>query len=467
MGDGNMTAATKNSMQTTPLVAPALSVSELTRKIKRLLDGQIGAVTVEGETSNVKRVSSGHIYFSLKDANSQLPCAWFLNQQRPGSIELKDGLQLRIDGDITVYETRGYYQLVVRRIAPAGLGALQQQFEALKAQLQKEGLFDSSRKKPLPFLPRCIGLVTSPTGAVIRDMLTIFKRRFPNLHFLLAPARVQGEGAAAEIAAALDLLNEQGQADLIILARGGGSIEDLWAFNEEIVARAIARSSRPVISAVGHETDFTISDFVADLRAPTPSAAAELACPARDELLQRIDDQHRSLQQALRRELTQRQHRLQTAAAHPVFREPRRVVQTHREQLVRHAGSLSRGLRAFLRDRRHDLALSAQSLAHTVRAATKPPGAELPLLQQRMNHALKMLIAAQRQRLGAHVATLGAMSPFAVLQRGYSLTTTDDGQIVTRASTLKPGQTLRTRFSQGQILSDVTHIDDSEETRKP
>jgi exodeoxyribonuclease VII large subunit len=245
-------------------------VTELTRRIKAVLEDEVGTVWVEGEVSNAKLMTNGHLYFTLKDETSQLTAAFFRFQQSGARVEVKDGAKLRALGRITVYEPRGQYQLIVQKLEAAGQGSLQEAFEKLKGKLNQEGLFDSARKRPLPRLPRHIGIVTSPTGAAIRDMLQILGRRFPNLHIVVAPVRVQGEGAAEEIAAALDLLNQRADLDVLIVGRGGGSLEDLWAFNEEAVARALARSRLPVISAVGHEIDFTISDFVADVRAPHP-----------------------------------------------------------------------------------------------------------------------------------------------------------------------------------------------------
>jgi exodeoxyribonuclease VII large subunit len=252
-------------------------VSELTRALKALIESSIGSVWIEGEISNLRRPPSGHLYFTVKDATAQISAVLFKGNQRGLTFIPRDGLLVRVQGDVTVYEHGGNYQVIVRQMRESGAGALQARFEALKARLQAEGLFDPSRKKPLPLLPRRVGIVTSPTGAVIRDILNVLGRRFPNLHLMLVPVRVQGAGAAEEVAAAIDLLNERGEVDVMIVGRGGGSMEDLWCFNEEVVARAIARSRIPVISAVGHETDFTISDFVADVRAPTPSAAAEEA----------------------------------------------------------------------------------------------------------------------------------------------------------------------------------------------
>src|SRR6266403_1471667 len=297
------------------LPAQVLSVTELTHRVKDLLEERFPSVWVEGEISNVRSPSSGHIYFTLKDSGAQLAVVLFRGVAVKVGFKLKDGLQVIAFGDISVYEKSGQYQLVARRLLPKGLGALQLAFEELKQRLAKEGLFDSARKKPIPALPQRIGLVTSPTGAAIRDFLNIIGRRFPNVHIIIHPVRVQGEGAAQEIADAIDEFNALHASrrlplDVLIVTRGGGSLEDLWAFNEEVVARALARSNIPTISAVGHEIDFTIADFVADLRAPTPSAAAELVVKSKDEYCALMREYEKRLIKDLRLRLSEARGRL-------------------------------------------------------------------------------------------------------------------------------------------------------------
>src|SRR5579864_4870217 len=275
-------------------------VSELTQQIGNLLEGSFPDVWVEGEVSNYRPAQSGHLYFTLKDAQAQIRCICFRDQLRGIKFRPDNGLQVTVRGSLGIYEPRGEYQIYVSHIEPVGLGALQLAFEQLKKKLQEEGLFEHSRKKPLPVLPRCIGIVTSPTGAAIRDILRVLKRRFPNAHVRLYPVKVQGDGAAKEIAAAVNYFTRAKFADVLIVARGGGSLEDLWAFNEEVVARAIFASEIPVITGVGHEADFTIADFVADLRAPTPSAAAELVVSSRQEFERHIAEQLRHRVQQIR-----------------------------------------------------------------------------------------------------------------------------------------------------------------------
>jgi exodeoxyribonuclease VII large subunit len=285
-------------------------VSELTRRIKGALEDEFGAVWVEGEISNLRRPASGHAYFTLKDATSQLRAVMFRGALAGVAMPLRDGQLVRGFGQITVYEAGGDVQILLKRIEPAGEGELMLRLEALKKKLAAEGLFDEARKRPLPALPQHVGVVTSPTGAAIRDILQVLDRRFANLHVVLAPARVQGAGAAEEIAAAIDLLNARGGLDVLIVGRGGGSLEDLWCFNEEVVVRAIVRSAIPVISAVGHEIDWTLSDFAADVRAPTPSAAAEMVVKGKDELERRVADARRRLGLGARAAIAGWRHRL-------------------------------------------------------------------------------------------------------------------------------------------------------------
>ena len=417
-------------------LAPArkvYGVAELTRRIKDLLEEDIGEVWVEGEVSNLRQPASGHLYFTLKDETAQLAAVWFRGDQRGRRLALRDGLQVRVFGRVTVYERGGNYQIVVRRLEEAGRGALQARFEALKAKLQQEGLFDPSRKKPLPLLARHIGVVTSPSGAAIRDILNVLWRRFPNVHVLLAPARVQGEGAAEEIAAAIDLLNARGGLDVLIVGRGGGSLEDLWCFNEEAVARAVARSRIPVISAVGHEIDFTISDFVADLRAPTPSAAAELVVRSKEELTEKLAQTGRRLGRALRETALVRRNRLLALARRLAALAPTRTVARWRERLNALGYRLGRQTEGRLRQ--------AQQRVD-----------ELGL---RLAHRLELRVRGLRETAARLETQLRALDPLAVLSRGYSLTSDEQGRILRRAADVTPGQRVRTRLAEGAFESQV------------
>jgi exodeoxyribonuclease VII large subunit len=323
-------------------------VSELTAFIRELLESALPDLWVEGEVSNCHAAQSGHCYFTLKDNKAQIRCVCFRDQMRGLKFKPEDGLHITVRGALSVYDARGEYQIYVTNIEPVGLGALQLAFEQLKTKLQAEGLFDQARKKPLPVLPRCIGVVTSPTGAAIRDILRVLKRRFPNAHVSLYPVKVQGAGAAAEIVLGLQYFNRVQSVDVLILARGGGSLEDLWAFNEEPLARAIVASVLPVITGVGHETDFTIADFVADLRAPTPSAAAEIVVKSREEFERHIADHQRHLIQQMRYRFSQWRHRVRDLQTHRGFRQLERVLRTRRQQLDEMSNSLAIGLRLRL-----------------------------------------------------------------------------------------------------------------------
>ncbi|MDD5292517.1 MAG: exodeoxyribonuclease VII large subunit [Candidatus Omnitrophica bacterium] len=356
-----------------------LTVSQLTKDIKLILENTFGLVWVEGEVSNLHRSSSGHIYFTLKDNNSQIKCVLFKQQASGIKFQLNDGLKIIVFSKLSVYERDGQYQLYINLIEPKGKGSLQLAFEQLKERLVKEGLFEPSHKKPLPFLPKTIGIITSPTGAVIRDILHVLEKRFENFRVLIYPVKVQGESAKMEIAEAIKYFNAADNADVIILARGGGSIEDLWAFNEEIVARAIYESGIPIISAVGHETDFTIADFVSDLRAPTPSRAAELVIPQKRDLCQNIKDRIAQLNRALKDFIPQHRQRLDSLLdalrrnTEDVLREKRAQFELEVSQLqqLNPLGILRRGYSVTLKMPQEEILLDAGSLRPGERVQTK------------------------------------------------------------------------------------------------
>lgn len=405
-------------------------VIELTRRIKFLLEEDIGAVWVEGEVSGARPYPSGHIYFDLKDDEAVLKVVLFRAPPAYKAL-VKDGAKLRIYGEITVYEQRGQYQLLARRLEDAGAGDLMRRFEELKAKLKAEGLFDPARKRPLPLLPRTIGIVTSPSGAVIRDILHILHRRFPDRRVLVAPARVQGAGAAEEIAAALDLLNAYGEADVIIVARGGGSIEDLWAFNEEVVARAVARSRIPVISAVGHETDFTICDFVADVRAPTPSAAAEIVVRPKADFQEMINTYRRRLASALEGRALSLRNRFIKASRSYVFREPGNLLARHRERIDRARDRMRRALESSAVQRRQRTDESGLRLAH----------------------AAELSVQRTRHRLVRLNEKLVALNPRAVLLRGFSITFDAENRPILDAGAVPAGSRIRTLLARGELIS--------------
>ena len=408
-------------------------VSELTRLIKSALEHEFGAIWLEGELSNVRRPASGHMYFTIKDENSQISGVMFRGSQGGLKFRPEDGVLVRVYGEITVYERGGNYQIIVRRMEESGKGALQARFEALKKKLQEEGLFDEERKKALPLLPRHVGVVTSATGAAIRDILNVIGRRFSNLHILLAPVKVQGEGAAGEVAAAIDMLNARGGLDVMIVGRGGGSIEDLWCFNEEEVARAIARSEIPVISAVGHEIDFTISDFVADLRAPTPSAAAELVVGRKDEFEEMLSSFAGRLARACRERVLEARNGLLAAAGSYVFREPANLVRQYLQRLD-----------ALQMRMEHELVAGATG----VRRALDEFGV-------RMVHCVDLRRAGGRQDIRRLRTQLKALSPLGVLSRGYSITCDDGGKVIRNAKDVRKGQRVVTRVARGTFESEV------------
>ena len=435
----------------------ALTVSELTERIQGVLETEFVDVWVEGEVSNLKIAASGHWYFSLKDAGAQVRAVVWGRDARLIRFRPQDGMKVLARGALRLYPPRGEYQLSVQVLEPLGKGSLQQAFEELKAKLEQEGLFDPARKRPLPMLPRRIGVVSSPTGAVIRDILRVLATRFANIDLLLYPARVQGEGAAAEIVQGLRALNRLGGLDVIILARGGGSLEDLWAFNEETVARAIAASKLPVISAIGHETDFTIADFVADLRAPTPSAAAERVVQAKDELVARIAGLERRRDAAQRLRLARVRSRVEAAAAHRVFAAEQgrlRVAAQRIDDLVRRAergvlrgGERGRERALRLRERLEACRLDRQLLARRERLGHD---------DDRLLAAFRPLLEERRARLGRLAASLDGLSPLAVLGRGYALVFDAAGsRLVRDAAETAPGERIRIRLHRGALGATV------------
>lgn len=420
--------------------ADIYSVSDLTQRIRTTLEDEIGTVCVEGELSGFKIYPSGHAYFTLKDSGAQLSAVLFASARArlASNLVLKDGLKVRATGAITVYAERGNYQLIVRTLTPAGQGDLMRQFEELKARLQKEGLFEASRKRKLPFLPRRIGIVTSPTGAVIHDMLTILNRRFPNVEVRLAPVKVQGSEAAAEIVHAIHYFNNASDPsawspDVLIVGRGGGSIEDLWAFNEESVVRAVAGSTIPVISAVGHETDFTLCDFAADVRAPTPSAAAEIVLPPHAQITQRIEELHRLLLSHLTQSAERRAQKIDTfnmRCSHALVTQ-------------------SRTLRNRIDQAKHHLASLQERMTREHRTA-------LTLVQQRFQGILPYAIEKRRASLQMISQQLTLLNPLAVLERGYSLTRLEDGTLVRSITDVEDATRIVTQMKDGFVSSTVT-----------
>lgn len=416
----------------------ALSVTQLVRKMKRAIESGVGKLWIEGEISNLKKQASGHWYFSLKDEGSQIQCAIFNARRKEGSEALEDGSKVKIFADATIYEARGQLQLIVEQVETSGLGDLQAKFEALKRKLLAEGLFDQSRKLALPVFPRIIGIVTSPTGAAIQDILNILKRRAPWVQPVLFPVRVQGKGVEDEIATAIQKLNQPKSygyphCDLIIVGRGGGSIEDLWAFNEEVVARAIFASAIPIISAVGHEIDFTIADFVADMRAPTPSAAAELAVPDASELKLLLSNAKKRMDRSLIHAL----------------REPSQHIDQLRESLLQIAevSLLTRKQHYRELTLKHDNLHPRKILERRYEKSFELKRALTQLTQRQVSdRSLKL------ENLQSLVRTLGPNSAF---KRGFSITMTEDGTIIRSHNGTKSGMRLRTKLIDGEISSTI------------
>ncbi len=439
-----------------------LSVSALTDRIKALLEEGFALVWVEGEVSNLRRPASGHIYFTLKDAKSQIRAVIFRNPyaqrgwNRPVGFALEEGMSIVCRARLTVYPPRGDYQLIIDTVEPKGLGALQKAFEQLKARLEAEGLFDANRKKSLPFLPAGIGVITSPTGAVIRDILTVTRRRFPSVNILIAPVRVQGTEAPAEIIRALGDLQLAPGIEVIILARGGGSLEDLAAFNDEGVARAIARSRVPVISAVGHETDFTIADFIADLRAATPSAAAELAVPLRAELMETVETLHLRMIRQRRRETERLRQRVAELAGR--LRDPKRRFADIRialdDAVERMRISLDH-LRAVRRQKWINLAVRLEHKNPRSRIAEWQLFFEM--LTKDLRTAWERQAGQRSNRLASAMALIDSLSPLAVLNRGYSITRRlPDGRILRQAVDVHTGERIDVRLAAGSLQAVIT-----------
>lgn len=436
------------------------TVAELTRQIRGALETKFGAVWVQGEISNYRPQPSGHRYFTLKDQRAAISCVIFRNTLPPNAPPIADGAQVQLYGNVTVFEARGQYQLNVQILQTRGAGLLQAKFEALKRKLEADGLFDSARKRLLPKFPKRIGIVTSPSGAAIRDILNVLSRRAPNVHVLINPVRVQGIGAAAEIAVAIKEFGRPNESwepiDLIVLARGGGSIEDLWEFNEEIVARAIFHSPIPIVSAVGHEIDFTIADFVADLRAPTPSAAAELIVPDSAELSRKVVHLRSCLQKCLRNFLQQSLTRLRFLSERTIARELMQRMRDARQQLDLNSESLRRKLKQFVADSRAALGTRVQALK------THDPRRELVLcrtriaeIERRIVTQAPNLLRTTRQRFERVEGILRVVGPEATLRRGYSITTDAAGKVIQTVAAARPKSKIKTRVVDGEFESQV------------
>jgi len=435
------------------------TVSRLNQTVRLLLEQEMGQVWISGEISNFTQPSSGHWYFTLKDDTAQVRCAMFRNSNRRVTFRPQHGQQVLVRANITLYEPRGDYQIIVESMQPAGEGLLQQKYEQLKAKLSAEGLFDQQYKQPLPAPAHCVGVVTSKTGAALHDILHVLKRRDPSLPVIIYPTAVQGDDAPGQIVRAIELANARRECDVLIVGRGGGSLEDLWSFNDERVARAIFASAIPVVSAVGHETDVTIADFVADLRAPTPSAAAEVVSRNQLELLRQLQNGQQRLEMAMdyflaerTRRFTQLQHRLHQQ--HPQLRLARQqtVLERLRQRMnVALEGQLKR---ATLRQQRVAQRLNQQNPQPKIyRAQTR-----IQQLEYRLAENLRARLSSTRERFGNAVTHLEAVSPLSTLARGYSVTTATDGKVLKQTQQVKAGDVLTTRLSDGWVESEVKGV---------
>ncbi|MDM5094254.1 exodeoxyribonuclease VII large subunit [Aeromonas rivipollensis] len=435
------------------------TVTRLNSAVRMILEQDLGLVWLTGELSNLAMPSSGHWYFSLKDISAQVRCAMFKGNNRRVPFRPQDGMQVLVQARVSLYEPRGDYQLIIESMQPAGDGMLALRFEELKRRLGAEGLFDEGRKRPLPREPRAVGLVTSATGAALHDMLTVLERRAPDLPVFIYPTQVQGSAATSQIVAAITLANRRAEVDVLIVGRGGGSLEDLWCFNEEAVARAIAGSAIPVVSAVGHEVDVTISDFAADLRAPTPSAAAELVAPDRSARAQRLVHLKQRLVQAISRRQTAARHGFALLQKRLDHQDPKRRLEQQSQRLDELSGRLQQllNLRLHQGERRLanlELRLQARSPS-TLLAAGKR---RHQLAEERLHSLMNKRQDLAAHRLAMLSARLDGVSPLATLGRGYSITRTPSGEVISRAAQVSPGQQLVTTLAEGDLRVRVEEV---------
>ncbi len=444
------------------------TVAALTAAIGEVLGREFPDLWVAGEISGVRLANSGHYYFTLKDGEAQIRCVCYRLAARYLRFKPQDGVAVLARGRLDVYAPRGEYQLIVDALEPQGLGALQLAFEQLKKKLAEEGLFDATRKRPLPKYPGRIGIVTSLDGAVIRDMLQVLGRRFPGLHVRIFPAQVQGPGSAEEVIRALDWFSASGWPDVVIVARGGGSLEDLWTFNEEAVARAIARSKVPVISAIGHETDYTIVDFVADVRAPTPSAAAEIVIPPRQQLLGQIAAARGRLEQAIRYRLAQCGRRLHELGIDRPAHILQRLMGRRQQRLDELEGRLRERWRQRLAVRRSRWQeLESRLRRQDLRLRLAEARRRLEILTRRTQQGVQLRLARLRAHLEALRAELGHLSPLAVLERGYAIVRDPEGRVVRDARSAAPGALLHILLARGRLRARVTESTPADNSELP
>jgi exodeoxyribonuclease VII large subunit len=436
-------------------------VSDLNRAARGLLEGGFPLLWVEGEISNLARPASGHLYFSLKDTQAQVRCALFRNRSLLLRFKPADGMQVLVRGRVSLYEPRGDFQFIAEHMEEAGHGALQRAFEELKQKLAAEGLFDAAHKRPLPTAPRSIGIITSPSGAALRDILSVIRRRYPLARVVLYPVPVQGEGSAEKIAAMLRLASVRAETDVLILARGGGSLEDLWAFNEVAVARAIHASTIPVVSGVGHETDFTIADFVADVRAPTPTGAAELATPDGAAWHRLLMEQASRLIQAEARLLGTWRERLEWCKERLTQLHPGRVLRDKAQRLDELELRLARSMGQELKHADARLASAAAGLReHSPARRLRQTSDKLISMGQRLQAAARAEVLAAHNRVALAARALDTVSPLATLNRGYAIVSdAESGAVISHVQQARPGQAIRARLVDGSLLAEIKHLD--------
>jgi len=455
-----------NAASVNPVSRQAMTVSDLNRQAKRLLEVSLGQVWVMGELSSLSRPGSGHWYFSLKDDKAQVRCAMFRGFNQRLRFIPKEGDQIIVRAKVSLYEGRGDYQLIVEHIEPAGLGQLQAAFEALKLKLSQEGLFDPAHKKTIPPLNARIVVITSASGAVIHDIISVTKRRFPASEILLLPVTVQGDGAAREIAKAIELANRQQVGDVLIVGRGGGSLEDLWAFNEEVLARAIHASELPVVSAVGHETDVTIADWVADYRAPTPSAAAEKVTPDQYELMQFLDGQQHRLHHFMQVRLKQLNEKVSNLHRH--IKHPGDALRDKKIRLGELLKRLHYGIRQQVQNAGHRLESSRLRLDKQHPADTLARRQEqLTYLETQLTRAQTSRLEQAQNRLSLLVQTLNTASPLATLGRGYAIVGSDTQRVLTRADQVSPGEQIQAQLKHGTLYCTVDQSEMPNKTSAP
>ncbi|MFC1749706.1 exodeoxyribonuclease VII large subunit [Pseudomonadota bacterium] len=438
------------------------SVSRLVREARAVLEGSFPLLWLEGEISNFSRPSSGHMYLTLKDEAAQVRCAMFRSKNMHLRFKPENGMHILVRARISLYEARGDFQLIIEHMEEAGQGALQRSFEALKTRLSHEGLFDTAHKKALPKLPEQIGVITSPTGAAIRDIISVLKRRFPSIPLVIYPVAVQGDSAAKEIADAIKLANQRKECDVLLLTRGGGSLEDLWSFNEEVVARAIHASNIPIVSGVGHEIDFTIADFVADLRAPTPSAAAEFVTPDREELAQLVSQRYSRLLNRMQTLLKQSAQETAWLEKRLLQQHPGHQLQAKAQRLDELEQRLTKSMENLLREKSGGLKHMNERLKrHSPLNRLVQLNTQLDYLKQRMQRACIQNIDKKKNQLAVTSRTLNAMSPLATLDRGYAIVQKlPEKEVVTDAAQLQRGDKIQTQLGKGSLLCTVDKTDD-------